>query len=97
MARAESVIPIIELHLIGPLQSNKVREAVALFDVIHTVDRPKLAAALAEEMKPKRQATPSAGRGQYRRGAAEGRRASGGHGSLRRAHAATSMASPSTA
>jgi len=40
----------IELHLIGPLQSNKAREAVALFDVIHTVDRPKIAIALAEEM-----------------------------------------------
>jgi PLP dependent protein len=42
--------PGIELHLIGPLQSNKVREAVALFDVVETVDRPKLARALAEEM-----------------------------------------------
>ena len=42
--------PGIELHLIGPLQSNKVREAVALFDVIETVDRPKLARALGEEM-----------------------------------------------
>jgi PLP dependent protein len=42
--------PDIELHLIGPLQSNKVREAVHLFDVIETVDRPKLARALAEEM-----------------------------------------------
>jgi hypothetical protein len=40
----------LELHLIGPLQSNKVREAVALFDVIETVDRPKIARALAEEM-----------------------------------------------
>jgi PLP dependent protein len=40
----------VELHLIGPLQSNKVREAVQLFDVIETVDRPKLARALAEEM-----------------------------------------------
>jgi pyridoxal phosphate enzyme (YggS family) len=40
----------IELHLIGPLQSNKTREAVALFDVIETLDRPKLARALAEEM-----------------------------------------------
>jgi len=40
----------IELHLIGPLQSNKVREAVALFDVIESVDRPKIARALAEEM-----------------------------------------------
>lgn len=42
--------PGIELHLIGPLQSNKVREAVDLFDVIETVDRPKLARALADEM-----------------------------------------------
>jgi len=42
--------PGIELHLIGPLQSNKVREAVDLFDVIETVDRPKLARALAEGM-----------------------------------------------
>jgi len=41
----------LELHLIGPLQSNKVREAVALFDVIETLDRPKLARALAEEME----------------------------------------------
>jgi pyridoxal phosphate enzyme (YggS family) len=42
--------PNLELHLIGPLQTNKVREAVALFDVIETVDRPKLAAVLAREM-----------------------------------------------
>jgi pyridoxal phosphate enzyme (YggS family) len=41
--------PDIELHLIGPLQTNKVREAVALFDAIETVDRPKLAQALAAE------------------------------------------------
>src|SRR5215217_3550134 len=40
----------VELHLIGPLQSNKAREAVALFDVIHTLDRPSLAAALAKEI-----------------------------------------------
>lgn len=38
------------LHLIGPLQTNKAREAVALFDAIESVDRPKLAAALAAEM-----------------------------------------------
>jgi PLP dependent protein len=38
------------LHLIGPLQTNKVREAVAHFDVIETVDRPRLAEALAREM-----------------------------------------------
>lgn len=41
--------PDLELHLIGPLQTNKVREAVALFDVIQTLDRPKLADALAAE------------------------------------------------
>lgn len=40
----------VKLHLIGPLQSNKTKEAVALFDAIHTVDRPKIAAAIAEEM-----------------------------------------------
>jgi pyridoxal phosphate enzyme (YggS family) len=39
------------LHLIGPLQTNKVKDAVALFDVIETVDRPRLAAALAKEME----------------------------------------------
>jgi pyridoxal phosphate enzyme (YggS family) len=42
--------PDVELHLIGPLQTNKAREAVALFDVIETVDREKLASMLAEEM-----------------------------------------------
>jgi PLP dependent protein len=42
--------PDLVLHLIGPLQSNKVRDAVALFDVIETVDRPRLAEALAAEM-----------------------------------------------
>ncbi len=42
--------PDIELHLIGPLQSNKVRDAVALFDAIHTIDRDKIAGAIAEEM-----------------------------------------------
>ncbi|MBU2329531.1 MAG: YggS family pyridoxal phosphate-dependent enzyme [Alphaproteobacteria bacterium] len=43
--------PDIELHLIGPLQSNKAAEAVALFDVIETVDREKIARALAEEVR----------------------------------------------
>jgi hypothetical protein len=42
--------PDLELHLIGPLQSNKAREAVELFDVIETVDREKIAAALAAEI-----------------------------------------------
>jgi pyridoxal phosphate enzyme (YggS family) len=41
----------IELHLIGPLQSNKAADAVAMFDVIETVDREKIARALAEEIK----------------------------------------------
>ncbi len=41
----------IELHLIGPLQSNKAREAVALFDVIETVDREKIAVALKAEIE----------------------------------------------
>jgi len=43
--------PDLALHLIGPLQTNKVRDAVALFDVIETVDRPRLAEALAREME----------------------------------------------
>ncbi|CDN50178.1 YggS family pyridoxal phosphate-dependent enzyme [Neorhizobium galegae] len=42
--------PDIELHLIGPLQSNKAADAVALFDVIETVDREKIARALADEI-----------------------------------------------
>jgi pyridoxal phosphate enzyme (YggS family) len=42
--------PDLELHLIGPLQTNKAREAVALFDVIQSVDRERLAATLAKEM-----------------------------------------------
>jgi len=48
--------PDVELHLIGPLQSNKAAEAVQLFDAIHTVDRPKIAAEIAKEMR--RQAKP---------------------------------------
>jgi pyridoxal phosphate enzyme (YggS family) len=50
--------PETRLHLIGALQTNKVAEAVALFDVIHTVDRPKLAEKLAAEMQ-KQQRFPS--------------------------------------
>jgi PLP dependent protein len=42
--------PRLELHLIGPLQSNKTKEAVELFDAIHTIDRPKIAEAVAAEM-----------------------------------------------
>jgi pyridoxal phosphate enzyme (YggS family) len=42
--------PGVELHMIGPLQSNKAKEAVALFDAIHSVDRPSLCEALAKEI-----------------------------------------------
>ena len=47
--RAE--FPDLKLHLIGPLQSNKARDAVALFDVIETVDRDRIAGVLAAEME----------------------------------------------
>ncbi len=43
--------PDVQLHLIGPLQTNKVKQAVGLFDVIETLDRPKLAGVLAREME----------------------------------------------
>jgi pyridoxal phosphate enzyme (YggS family) len=43
--------PGLALHLIGPLQSNKAKDAVALFDAIHSVDRPSLCEALAKEIK----------------------------------------------
>jgi PLP dependent protein len=50
-ARAATLGKTIELHLIGPLQSNKAREAIETFDVIETVDREKIAAALAREIE----------------------------------------------
>jgi PLP dependent protein len=43
--------PDLELHLIGPLQSNKAREAVGLFDAIHSIDRPSLCRAVAKEIE----------------------------------------------
>ena len=46
-----SACPGIAVHLIGPLQSNKAKEAVALFDAIHSVDRPSICEALAKEIK----------------------------------------------
>jgi PLP dependent protein len=46
--------PQARLHLIGPLQTNKAAEAVSLFDAIHTVDRPKLAEILAQEISRQR-------------------------------------------
>lgn len=45
----KAAFPDAQVHLIGPLQTNKVRQAVELFDVIETVDRPRLAQALARE------------------------------------------------
>lgn len=50
--------PDLTLHLIGPLQTNKVKDAVALFDVIQSVDREKLARALADEMKAQGRSLP---------------------------------------
>ena len=47
---ASSARPGLELHMIGPLQSNKAKEAVALFHAIHSVDRPSLCEALAKEI-----------------------------------------------
>ena len=49
-AARRSHYPDLKLHLIGPLQTNKVKQAVALFDVIETVDRPKLVKKLAAEI-----------------------------------------------
>lgn len=46
----KTAFPGTKVHLIGPLQSNKTKEAVALFDAIHTVDRAKIAAAIAAEL-----------------------------------------------
>ena len=45
-----SAYPGLALHLIGPLQSNKAKEAVALFDAVHSVDRPSICEALAKEI-----------------------------------------------
>ena len=50
-AARRTLHPDLSLHLIGPLQTNKVSDAIALFDVIQVVDRPKLAKALANEME----------------------------------------------
>ena len=66
--------PDLELHLIGPLQTNKVKEAVALFDAIQTLDRTKLADALAAERDKSGKCPKSFHPGEYRRRAAEGGR-----------------------
>jgi len=51
VARVTASYPGLALHLIGPLQSNKTKEAVALFDAIHSVDRPSICQALAKELE----------------------------------------------
>lgn len=50
--------PDIQLHLIGPLQSNKAKDAVTLFDVIHTIDRPSIIDALSFEMEKQQKNIP---------------------------------------
>lgn len=52
------LFPDLKLHLIGPLQSNKAEDAVALFDMIHSVDRPKIALALGEAMRKRGKSLP---------------------------------------
>jgi pyridoxal phosphate enzyme (YggS family) len=54
----KALYPDLKLHLIGPLQTNKAREAVALFDAIESLDRPKLARALAQEMARQQRSLP---------------------------------------
>ncbi len=68
----------IELHLIGPLQSNKAKEAVALFDAIHSVDRTSLCEALAKEIEQAATSTDFIRRDQHRCRTAKSRRASAG-------------------
>ena len=67
-----SAHPGVALHLIGPLQSNKAKEAVALFDAIHSVDRPSICEALAKEINAQKRRPAIVRPAQYRRGAAEG-------------------------
>ena len=49
-ATTRAAWPGLRLHMVGPIQTNKVKDVVALFDVVETLDRPKLAQALAREM-----------------------------------------------
>ena len=49
--RLRALFPDLDLNLVGPLQTNKVRDAVALFDAIHSLDRDRLAASLTAEME----------------------------------------------
>ena len=85
-----SAYPGIALHLIGPLQSNKAKEAVALFDAIHSVDRPSICEALAKEIESQNKRPRIVRPDQHRRGAAEGRhRARRGRRASSRAAATT--------
>ncbi len=78
----------VELHMIGPLQTNKAKVAVELFDAIHT-RRPAVAGREAGAAGRGAGGLPGSVRaGQYRRGAAEGRRSAGRDGRIRRAAAA---------
>ena len=82
--------PDLVLHMIGPIQTNKARDVVALFDVIETVDRPKLARVLAAEMARQGRRPAVLRAGQHRRGAAEGGGPAGRRRRLHRANAAGS-------
>lgn len=57
-AAIKPLYPDLKLHLIGPLQTNKVKDAITLFDMIETVDREKLAAELSKEMKKQGRSIP---------------------------------------
>ena len=59
--------PDLRLHLIGPLQTNKVRDAVKLFDAIHSLDRDKLAVEIAKELSKQKQDALALRAGQHRR------------------------------
>ena len=74
----------VRLHLIGPLQTNKAEDAVALFDLIETLDREKLARALAKAMDKTGQAPAGSRTGQYRRGRTKGRHRADGSAVLHR-------------
>ena len=74
----------VRLHLIGPLQSNKAKEAVALFDAIHTIDREKIARAVADETDKAGTCARALRAGQHGGGAAESRRHAARGGRVRR-------------
>jgi hypothetical protein len=77
-AHRRAAYPDLELRLIGPLQSNKAKEAVELFDVIETLDREKLAGALADACAKAGRSAAHLCPGEYGRGRAEGGRGAAG-------------------